>query len=43
MIISRTSPLMRLRKTAAETTPAERITFSLLEGPPARGAPRDEV
>src|ERR1017187_3209245 len=35
MIISRTSPLMRLRKTAAETTPAERMTLSLLEEGPA--------
>jgi hypothetical protein len=46
MIISRTSPLIRLKKTAAETTPAERMTFSLwplLEAPPARDAPREEV
>src|SRR5580704_13535767 len=46
MTISRTSPVMRLRKTAAETTPAERITFSLLapgEEPPARAAPLDRV
>jgi hypothetical protein len=43
MIISRTSPLIRLKKTAAETTPAERMTFSLLVGLPVRDAPRDEV
>jgi hypothetical protein len=43
MIISRTSPVMRLRKTAAETTPAERITFTVLEESPAPGAPREEV
>jgi hypothetical protein len=46
MIISRTSPLMRLRNTAAETTPADRMTFSLLplwEGSPVRDAPRDAV
>jgi hypothetical protein len=43
MIISRTSPVMRLKKTAAETTPAERITLSVLEGAPLREASREEV